>query len=123
MDFKSWVRNDEGWGTVGAIVKGGLNVAAQAMNMPTPDELGVNTDGVGHAVKTAAAAVKDHFRSLTPEELKSLEDRCFVKKQFYPCQILCNKVGNEKACAKVGKTKIGRRWVTTDLSLANPRRR
>lgn len=53
------------------------------------------------------------YMTLTPEEAFNLSQQCFTKNMWSACQVLC-KHNNKRACSKVGKTKIGRRWAETD---------
>lgn len=117
--FSEWLvereqRQDEVWGTLGALAKTGVEFASQMAGIPTGTELGLDTSPVKAAAKTAWMAYGDKFKPMTPEQIAAHKDACFNKGDYTACKTLCDKIRNKKACSKVGVGKIGRRWGVTN---------
>lgn len=119
MRFSEWLverekRQDEVWGTLGALAKTGMEFASQMAGVPTGTELGIDGRPIATAAKAAWDAYGDHFKPLSQEQIEAMKNACFNERKRSACQTLCDRVRNKKACAKVGYSKVGRRWVMTD---------
>lgn len=114
--FKKWLTENNKINNEGLqnFITGGAKMAANLMGLPGSEELGLDGSVVTNAAKQAWMQYGDKFKSITPEQKATLNQNCFNKKRRDDCQILCNKVGNKKACSMIGVGKVGRRTGITD---------
>ena len=124
-NFKEWLEDNEKnevFGIFGKIARSSLGaigqLAGQATNIPGPDELGIDTSGVKDVAKQMWDTYGDKFKPLTPEQLATLNNNCFNKKQQAACETLCSKkyyYAHKAACKMAGMRQLGRgRWVPKD---------
>jgi hypothetical protein len=131
VTFEEWMRlkKDESiFSNLGKYSKAALATAPKALSQVVGNIVGV-PDLPFDPIDTIAQGAKSLFSHpnvqstlknqgivpLTSQEAHVLNVKCKNKSEWDACNILCNH-RYSYACSKVGKRKIGRRWISNPLA-------